>query len=80
MTTSKPSSRRRAHLAVPEPLVFDATGDIVGAPVVVMTRLPGNPLPRPTVAGWIGGVLHHVALDRCRRRRHQRSVAGDIVA
>ena len=46
---------RSAHLAVPEPLVFDATGDIVGAPVVVMTRLPGNPLPRPTVAGWIEG-------------------------
>ena len=44
-----------AHLAVPQPLAFEATGDVLGAPVVVMTRLPGNPLPRPTVAGWIEG-------------------------
>jgi len=44
-----------AHLTLPHPLAFDAFGDVLGVPVVVMTRLPGIPLPRFTVAGWIEG-------------------------
>ena len=46
-----PESRR---LPVPRPVVLDAGGALVGLPCLVMTRLPGAPLARPTNVGrWI---------------------------
>lgn len=47
---------RSAHLPAPDPLIWDATAASIGAPVIVMSRLPGIPLPRPTVDGWIEGL------------------------
>ena len=50
-----------AALPAPEPLMWDASGTSVGVPVIVMTRLPGKPLPRPTVPGWIEGFASTLA-------------------
>ena len=47
---------RAAHLSAPDPLAWDPTAGSIGSPVIVMTRLPGNPLPRPTVRGWTEGL------------------------
>lgn len=43
-----------ARLPVPHPVLLDAEGSLVGLPCLVMTRLPGAPLARPTsVERWI---------------------------
>ena len=43
-----------ARLPVPRPVHLDAEGSLVGLPCLVMTRLPGAPLARPTnVERWI---------------------------
>jgi hypothetical protein len=47
---------RVAGLLAPDPLLWDPSGGSIGAPVIVMTRLPGTSLPRPTINGWIEGL------------------------
>jgi aminoglycoside phosphotransferase (APT) family kinase protein len=37
----------RAHFPAPEPLLLDSTGEVFGAPTLVMTRLPGRATLQP---------------------------------
>lgn len=50
-----------ATLPAPEPLTWDASATSIGVPVIVMSRLAGDPLPRPTVPGWIEGFASTLA-------------------
>jgi aminoglycoside phosphotransferase (APT) family kinase protein len=43
-----------SDLPVPAPVYLDVTGELVGVPVLVITRVPGEPSPPPTaLAAWI---------------------------
>jgi aminoglycoside phosphotransferase (APT) family kinase protein len=43
-----------SDLPVPAPVYLDATGELIGVPVLVITRVPGEPSPPPMDrAGWI---------------------------
>jgi len=60
-----------AITVAPRPIHLDASGDIIGEPLMVMSRLPGKPLP-PTdpVASWLRqmanalATVHNTPLDR----------------
>src|SRR6185503_13115873 len=43
-----------SDLPVPAPIYLDTTGELIGFPVLVITRVPGEPSPPPTNrAAWI---------------------------
>ena len=46
---------------VSAPLTWDESGTSIGVPVIVMSRLAGAPLPRPTVPGWVEGFASTLA-------------------
>ncbi len=52
--------RRVTALPVPtpEPLAVDAMGRHVGSPTILMTRLLGRPVLRPSVPSWIDGLAN----------------------